>query len=86
MASFENANYICTCYAKKCDRNCRTYRRFTHIESNADRIRSMTDEEMAGFMFRTFGKAAWCLDNKCPPEESCDQCWLDWLKQESEGE
>lgn len=51
--------------------------------SNADRIRSMTDEEMAGFMFRTFGKAAWCLDNKCPPEESCIPCWLEWLKQES---
>lgn len=52
--------------------------------TNADRIRSMTDEELAEFLFRTFGKAAWCLDNDCTSEESCIPCWLEWLKQESE--
>lgn len=57
----------------------------TPAKTNADRIRSMTDEELAEFMFRTFGKAAWCLDNNCSPEESCVSCWLEWLKQESEN-
>ena len=63
---------ISFCVGKKCpDRK----------ESNADRIRSMTDEELAEFM-----------NNGCDvisPSENCvkafyecKQCWLDWLKQE----
>ena len=55
--------------------------------TNADRIRSMTDEELADF----FGKLK--LDDGCndwPPGEikcdglSCYDCWLDWLKKEVE--
>ena len=53
--------------------------------TNGDSIRSMTDEELAEFMFHTFGRPAWCLDNNCPPEESCVPCWLEWLKQEREN-
>lgn len=57
------------------------YVKVINKQTNSDRIRSMTDEELAGFMFRTFGKAAWCLDNDCTPEESCIPCWLEWLRQ-----
>jgi len=57
--------------------------------TNADRIRTMTDEELA-WLF-TSG----CEGRKCPryavftmsEEESiehCKECWLDWLKQEVE--
>ena len=53
--------------------------------TNGGSIRSMTDEELAEFMFRTFGRPVWCLDNNCPPEESCVPCWLEWLKQEREN-
>ena len=51
--------------------------------TNADRIRAMTDEELA--MALPF--------QQCPPHEgkctfstmianSCDQCWLNWLREE----
>lgn len=46
--------------------------------SNADRIRAMSDEEMA----------KWLNDHNfnCPPVDcrdyDCEGCWLDWLKQE----
>lgn len=52
--------------------------------TNADRIRAMTDKELAKFM----------NVHDCPPKGSicsrpydmarCDNCWLDWLKQEVE--
>lgn len=54
--------------------------------TNADRIRSMTDEELA----KTLNVSI------CPPgcneiwacekqEELCHDCWLDWLKQECDS-
>ena len=60
------------------------YRRFTHCNlykkasqiTNADKIRSMTDEELARVM-----------DMVCPPDTACNdgqqciKCWIDWLKQ-----
>ena len=58
--------------------------------TNADRIRSMTDEELAEF----FVEAYWHVckseeDIPIDPETeecmgSCKQCYLDWLKQEAE--
>ena len=44
--------------------------------TNADKIRSMTDEELARSM-----------DMVCPPDTACNdgqqciKCWIDWLKQ-----
>ena len=58
-------------------------------QTNADRIRAMTDEELAEFLIQ---------DGDCPPERmypdscpNCDRvtpkvcydCWLDWLRQEA---
>lgn len=52
--------------------------------TNADRIRSMSDEELAELLF---------LQRKCPPEKkhitcgttgTCDECWTDWLRQPAE--
>lgn len=58
-------------------------------QTNADRIRAMTDEELAEFLIQ---------DGDCPPERRypdscpnrdrvtpkvCCDCWLDWLKQEA---
>ena len=47
--------------------------------TNADRIRSMSDEELAEWLeFR---------DDNCPRagcyKGGCHECWLDWLKQEA---
>ena len=45
--------------------------------SNADRIRSMTDEELAEAF------ANQCAGRVCHHRDSCKECWLDWLKQEA---
>ena len=51
-------------------------------QTNADRIRSMSDEELSKILG---GK---CI---CPPTGECEKlsddcttCWLEWLKQQSE--
>ena len=48
--------------------------------SNADRIRAMDDEELAHVLSHE-------QDDGCPKrdlhcQDSCKNCWLDWLKQE----
>ena len=48
--------------------------------TNADRIRSMTDEELA----KAF--AAQCAGRVCPVisfdgKNECEKCWLDWLRE-----
>lgn len=61
---------------------------YTHrpVATNADRIRSMSDEELAGKL---------CYDN-CPPGYwdalvcgkngfDCEACWLDWLQSPVDG-
>lgn len=51
------------------------------ILTNADRIRAMTDEEMASFLYHSWDNASWC-NGGCDGEWNCEPCWLDWLKQE----
>lgn len=62
--------------------------------TNADRIRQMSDEDMAVFFNEDFlcppGYATadgMLLTDKCvyhndSDDEPCSRCWLDWLKQE----
>ena len=47
--------------------------------TNGDRIRAMTDEELAEFLaeYRCTHKAPHCM------EANCAQCWLEWLRQEA---
>ena len=61
-------------------------RRIRTVEpTNADRFRSMTDEEMAnefsGQCPAVFGGTRMSGED-CAGFESCQECWLDWLKQE----
>lgn len=51
-------------------------------ETNADRIRAMTDEELAEFLDCYCVSAYW----ECPRhhEIKCHECWLEWLKKEVE--
>lgn len=57
-------------------------------QTNADRIRSMTDEELAVLL-----EGCICPKDPCPDidhdtptdKKRCTECWLDWLKQR-EGE
>lgn len=52
-------------------------------QTNADRIRAMTDEELAEFLWRYAGTGV-CPPIMCSETEKCgaEKCWLDWLKQE----
>ena len=51
-------------------------------KTNADRIRAMTDEELAQYMgdVQTWGGCPNHGARNCT--ENCADCWLDWLKQE----
>ena len=53
-------------------------------KTNADRIRAMTDEELAIFL----GDVDCCNPNHCELGMYCGKCWLAWLRApaESEGE
>lgn len=53
-----------------------------HI-TNADRIRAMTDEELAKFLDNTDGDFPPNVE-RCSIEES-EECWLEWLRQEADG-
>lgn len=57
-------------------------------KTNADYIRSMTDEELADWYFdKFFPYVPYCsILDKCPEHDDCKICLLGWLKQESEGE
>lgn len=52
--------------------------------TNADRIRRMSDEELAAYIWPKFG----CPDGKnnvtCGYVGNCKDCWLDWLQQSAE--
>ena len=52
--------------------------------TNADRIRVMTDEELAEWLAKHNERSAVCPNfgaHDC--QASCRQCWLDWLKEEA---
>lgn len=51
-------------------------------QTNADKIRSMTDEELARFLDNTDGDFPPNVE-RCSIEES-EEYWLDWLKEASE--
>ena len=55
--------------------------------TNADRIRSMTDEELADWYFdKFFPCVPYCsVFDECPEHDDCKICLLEWLKAESEG-
>lgn len=55
--------------------------------TNADRIRSMTDEELEeGIRSLSLGYEPWC-DNHCKMsgDDDCNRCLRSWLQQPAEG-
>ena len=59
----------------------------TFPQTNADRIRNMTDEELAEYL----GNIHYCPAPypTCDLTKECKECWLKWLRspvEESEGE
>ena len=57
--------------------------RMVKPQTNADRIRAMSDEELAEYIHAvSLGWKEWCdyhCENEC--DDGCDNCILDWLKQ-----
>ena len=55
--------------------------------TNADRIRAMTDEELADWLgVYCNGQTAQEVGKPCVSDMgSCEECWLDWLKDEADG-
>ena len=53
--------------------------------TNGDRIRSMSDEELAEHIWKKCG----CPNGKnhvtCGYIGDCKNCWIDWLRQPTEG-
>lgn len=60
---------------------------YTHDDwkkTNADRIRSMTDEELAKLLDNARVSCGGVMGGRnCMAD--CRKCWLDWLRQEVEG-
>ena len=57
-------------------------------KTNADRIRAMTDEELAELFMQEYDGAdsfTCPVPHPCPPEKeaSCRECFLDWLREEA---
>lgn len=52
--------------------------------TNADRIRSMSDEELAEFLCKVKADYQW-VDHEFPSEEECGE-WKEWLQSEVEGQ
>lgn len=55
-------------------------------QTNADRIRSMSDEELADWLgVYCNGQTAQEVGKPCASGMgSCEECWLDWLKGEAD--
>lgn len=54
--------------------------------TNANRIRVMTNEELADFLFNTWKELDAFYEDvceKCPDTNCQPKCWLDWLKRET---
>lgn len=63
---------------------------YNEPKTNADRIRSMSDEELARILAEGCHHTREC-PTICSPiypfeevVESCEKCWLGWLKQEKQ--
>ena len=53
------------------------------IITNADRIRAMSDEELAEWLGQYGERSFACTGlGACDCQTTCRECWLDWLRQE----
>ena len=57
-------------------------------QTNADRIRAMSDEELANWLDYMYGRCDWCDTNKVGTDDcsdiACTDCIFEWLKQPAE--
>lgn len=72
------------CTGAKQDREIALCLGYDPPKTNADRIRSMTDEELAIWIAGISECPACPKGGKDCDAWTCDDAWLDWLKQECE--
>lgn len=60
-----------------------TYFEIVESVTNADRIRDMTDEELASFLDNVFNNFEVACDI-CTERTNCETCFKDWLQSEAE--
>lgn len=79
--SCKNASTSPTCYpCCDCDSDSNKY----EPQTNADRIRNMSDEELAELLedVRTHGFTDLCCDDNLCDSDACDCCVHEWLQAE----
>lgn len=54
--------------------------------TNADKIRAMSDEAFAEYLKFEGGCRPDMTEDTCFRFDSCEECWLDWLKQKAKEE
>ena len=89
VASIQNyeANHTCNCKHNSNSRDNEPCCRCDSNHTNADRIRNMSDEELAEFMSENtsyYYCGVRCKDRPKSPTESSCFMWLEWLQSEAE--
>lgn len=91
VASIQNyeTNHTCNCQHNSNSRDNEPCCRCDSKHTNADRIRNMSDEEMAEFLdiVGEDGISSQCVNlpcDCCHEKTECSKCWKDWLQSEAE--
>lgn len=69
-------------YKSPCS-ECKGFSKYEKQQTNADRIRAMSDEELAKVPAK-FGYSCVFPQKECSERDTCEKCLLDWLKQPDE--
>ena len=82
--SVDELRYIASMHVDRCraEAELRELKNKRHSRTNADRIRSMSDEELAEFLCKVKSDYQWA-DHEFPSEEECGE-WEEWLQSEVE--
>lgn len=86
--SVDDLRNIVVLHVEKCKLEAEL-RNLQYVKTNADRIRNMSDEELAEFLngVDEYGISSQYIDVPCDcccEKTACDKCWKEWLKLEAE--
>ena len=77
---FEDFEGGCRAWAKECIA-CKGTGSILFPETNADRIRRMSDEELAAHIWPKLGCPGGKTNVTCGYVGNCKDCWIEWLRQ-----
>lgn len=82
--SVDELRYIASMNVDRCraEAELRELKNKRYSHTNADRIRAMSDEELAEFLCKVKSDYQWA-DSEFPSEEECGE-WVEWLQSEVE--